>query len=254
MTECAFKWQSTGILFFFRLLLTSLLLIAQTVAFYFPHCTCQDHLSFRPYSENATFLVSFFAWSAVLDIAFYCKCPILSVFVSIQSAVASAGSMKRITCCAVEDFSCKRPAWHWVFTTTNIKKPFHETHSLKPYFAAQSVMESTKHAFIWICQVVKKDSPLTWDILSTSSMFFFFLLKAHFSGQSCLLFFFYSQKCVFFFFFVLTWETNARLQACNTTPSSGSQSGRLPPLTLDFHNIPGVFMLFKLHILSALDQ
>lgn len=190
-------------------------------------------------------LLSFFEWSAVLAIAFHCKCPILSVFVSKQSAVAAAGSMKRITCCAVEDFSCKRPAWHWVFTTTNIK-PFHETHSLKPYFAAQSVMESTKTCIYMKMSGCEERFP-THMRHSLNVFNVFFLLNAHFSGQSCLLFF-YSQKCVFFFFFVLTWETSARLQACNTTPS------RLSPLTLDFHNIPGVFMLFKLHILSALDQ
>lgn len=67
-------------------------------------------------------------------------------------------------------------------------------------------------------------------------------------SQDKAVFCFLQSEVCFFFFFVLTWETSARLQACNTTPS------RLSPLTLDFHNIPGVFMLFKLHILSALDQ
>lgn len=140
-------------------------------------------------------LLSFFEWSAVLAIAFHCKCPILSVFVSKQSAVAAAGSMKRITCCAVEDFSCKRPAWHWVFTTTNIK-PFHETHSLKPYFAAQSVMESTK-TWIYMKMSGCEERFPTHMRHSLNVFNVFFLLNAHFSGQSCLLFF-YSQKCVFF--------------------------------------------------------
>lgn len=49
MLECAFKWQSTGMLFFFCLLLTSLLLIAHAVVFfplYFPDITCHsNHLS-----------------------------------------------------------------------------------------------------------------------------------------------------------------------------------------------------------------
>lgn len=66
-------------------------------------------------------LSSFWARSAMLAIASHCIRPILPLFISKQSSVSVAGNMKRITCCAVEDFSCNRPAWHRVFTTTNTK-------------------------------------------------------------------------------------------------------------------------------------
>lgn len=99
---------------------------------FFPTVHPRERLSFKPrvshslswevLSMQSEFLWSVFDRSAMLAIISHCNSPVFFLlFISKQSAVAAAGNMKRITCCAVEYFSRNRPAWHWVFTTTNLK-------------------------------------------------------------------------------------------------------------------------------------
>lgn len=66
-------------------------------------------------------------------------------------------------------------------------------------------------------------------------------------------------SCVFTVRGVIVFDVrddNKTLRVCNTTPSANARSHSLAVSLLSYRlsNIPGVFMFFKLHILSALDQ
>lgn len=92
MLPCAFKWQSTGILFFFCFSGTSLLLITHAVVgflkkIFFPFCTFQNHLSFKPRVPH-----SYPEWwkrecLLMLAIASHSNQPILSLFISKQKVL-----------------------------------------------------------------------------------------------------------------------------------------------------------------------
>lgn len=129
--------------------------------FFPPTSLSRDCLSFKPrvpHSSPGKFCQwKFSFWVFLTDLncwlsSFNVTTQFLPLFISIQSSVvAAAGNMKRITCCAVEDFSCNRPAWHWVFTTTNIKSFM----NWLQFETAQSVMKAEKHLFIQKCRIIR---------------------------------------------------------------------------------------------------
>lgn len=174
----------------------------------------------------------------MLAIAFHFDHPILSLFISKQCGVAAAGNMKRITCCAVEDFSCNRPAWLWVFITTN-KRSFHELATVWSTIVLRSQRQrAEKHEFIWkrfLNRITSHEFQRHFLCESSSGkLMSTVFLMAHLSWQSCLVFL---QSEVWLFF--LIWKTWHCKCVTPLLAPTLSQSGCLPPLVLTLLNIPG---------------